>query len=211
MKKIDSQALDILKQAFGLSGATSPVTELTDGVVDQVIDVRPIVRRSRTQAQTEGLYTGVLRNVHPGADSRTATLNPYNAGATANPPYPAPMPRGFDIWLLSAFLTQLSGSGTLSAALRVIVPATKMGLDTLGAPVAATMNTALWDSIVAEGVATVGVKSGQTETMQKIGIRLPRSPDTQLSFGSTSGAAATFDCFVILGVFPVGLGQDAIV
>lgn len=211
MKKIDSQALGILNKAFGLFGRGSPATELTDGIVDQVVDVAPIVRRSRTQARSEGLYTALLRNVHSGAQSRTAVLSPFNASAaTVVAPYPSPFPEAFDLWLLSTFVQQLSGTGTFSGALRVTVPPSKMGLQTIGAPATASMQVAFWDTVVTENT-TFAVKSGQTEPMQKIGMRVPRTPTTTLTFASTSSATATFDCFCILGVFPVGLGQDVVV
>ncbi len=210
MKKIDSQALDILTKALGLQGPGSPVTELTDGIVDQVLEVGPIIRRSRTQAQTAGIYTAAMRNIHGAADSTTSTITPYAAGATAFAPYPSPMPAGFDIWLLSAAVTQLSGTGTISAALRVVIPATVMGISTLGGVVGAVTNVAFWDTILTEST-TFAVKGAISEPSTRIGMRLPRSASTSLIFATTSSAIATFDCFLVLGVFPVALGQDVIV
>ena len=210
MKTIDSQALDVLKKALGLQGPGAPVTELTDGIVDQVIDIGPIVRRSRTQAQTGGLYTGMLRNVHSGATSLTSSLSPFNAGTNALAPFPSPMPRGFDVWLLTAVVTQLSGSGTLSAALRVDYPGGLMGLSTVSLPSGTAQNVAFWNTVVVES-ATFGTKSGTTTPMQEIGLRLIRAPTTAIVFASTSSATATFDCFVTVGVFPTALGQDGLV
>ena len=210
MKKLTSQTLEALSKALGISGPMSPVTELADAVVDQVLDVGPIVRRSRTQGQTDGLYTCMMRNVHAAADSRTSSLLPFNPGTNALAPYPTPMPRGFDVWLLSAFVTQLSGSGTLSAALRVDYPGAAMGLSTVSLPSGTAQNVAFWNTIVVES-STFGTKSGTTTPMQKIGMRLIRSPTTAIVFASTSSALATFDCFLVVGVFPVGLGQDAVV
>jgi len=210
MKKIDSQALESLKNALGLSGPGSPTTELTDGVVDQVIDVGPIIRRSRTQAQTTGLYTAAIRNIHAGASAEANTLNPYDAGVRGVAPYPTPMTRGFDVWLLNAVVIQVSGSGTLSAALRVNCPASIMGLSTTGAGLATAQNLAFWDAVIVEAT-TFGIQAANPKPMQKIGMRLPRSPDTQLIFATTSSAIATFDCFMTVGVFPVALGQDVVV
>lgn len=210
MRKIDSQALDVLAKALDLSGQGSPVTELTDGVVDQVIEVGPIIRRSRTQADTEGIYSAVIRNVHAAANSITATINPYNAGTTAIAPYPTPMPRGFDIWLLTAVVTQISGTGTVSAALRVNVRAGQMGISSFGAATASNQNVAFWDTIVDENIL-FAVKGGVPTPIQRIGMRLPRDPLTGLVFSTTSSAIASFDCYMMLGVFPSGLGQDVIV
>ncbi len=212
MKKIDSQALDILNKALGLPGTGgSPITELTDGVVDQVIDVSQIIRRSRTQAATTGIYTALLRNVHTDAQSLSTLLQPYApVPGTNRAPYPLIMPPGFEVWVLTAVLTQLSGGGTLSAALRINCPGTIMGLTTTGGAEVATMNVALWDAVVAENT-TFGIASAVDQPMQRIGMRLPRAPLTQLIFSSTSSLTATFDCFVTLGVFPVALGQDVLV
>lgn len=210
MKKIDSQALDVLNKALDLRGPGSPATELSDGIVDQMIEIGPIVRRSRTQASTEGIYTGMLRNVHAAADSRAIGLFPFNGGSAAIAPYPAPMPAGFDVWLLSAVVLQASGTGTLSGALRVSYPGRMMGLSTSGGAVGATVNVAFWDTIIDEGTL-FAIKSAQTQPVQNIGLRLPRDTATQLIFASTSSAVATFECFIMLGVFPVALGQDVIV
>jgi len=211
MKKIDSQALDVLQKALGLSGPGSPVTELTDGVVDQVLDVTPIVRRSRTQGQTSGLYTGLLRNAHAAAESKSSLLQPYVAvPGTSLAPYPSVMPAGFDVWVLSAAVTQLSGTGTISAALRVTVPGSVMGISSAAGAAISNYTLAFWDKVIVEG-STFGVTSGDVSPWVRLGFRLPRSGTTQLIFASTSSAIATFDCFVMLGVFPVALGQDVLV
>jgi len=210
MKKIDSQALEVLKEALGLSGAASPVTELTDGIVDQVLWVNDIIRRSRTQAQTGGLYTGILKNTHAAADSRVSALLPYNATIAAIPPYPTPMPRGFDVWILSAAVTQASGTGTLQAALLLECPASVMGLSSTTGAFQSNQNLAFWDTVIVENT-TFGIASGITEPTRKIGLRIPRAPTTALRFASTSSAAAVFDCFITLGVFPTALGQDVLV
>ena len=209
MKKLTSQTLEILSKALGISGPMSPVTELADATVDQVLDISPIVRRSRTQAKSGGIYTAILRNVHTDAESLTSTIIPYNAGALARPPYPSVMPAGFDVWLLFAAVTQLSGGGTLSAALRVNCPASVMGISAVGSQ-PTVQNVGFWDTVVAEAT-TFGVQSGTTHPGKKIGMRLPRDNATTIVFGSTSSLTATFDCFVTLGVFPVALGQDVLI
>lgn len=210
MKKIESQALDVLTKALGLSGAGSPVTELSDGVVDQVLDVASIVRRSRTQGKTTGIYTALLRNIHAGAESKSSLLKPYApSSGTPRAPYPNPMPAGFDVWLLTAAVTQLSGSGTLSAQLRLDIPPTQMGISITGTSVEARMTVANWDAVIAENT-TFGVASAVDKPLWRIGTRIPRSADTDIVFASTSSAIATFDCFMTIGVFPVGLGQDIV-
>jgi len=212
MKKINSAALESMNKALGLSGTGSPVTELTDAIVDQVIEVGPIVRRSLTQAQTGGIYSAQIRNIHTAAESLTGSVTPYLGGTSAKAPYPSPMPAAFDVWLLGAAVTQVSGTGTLSAALSVQYPTSVMGLTNKGGALTTTvMNTAHWDTVVVENT-TFGVSTGELGVpFRKIGLRLPRATGTLIIFGSTSSAAATFDCFMTLGVFPTALGQDVLV
>jgi len=212
VKKIDSDALGILTKALGLSGAGSPITELADGVVDQALDVAPIVRRSRTQAATGGIYIGGLENVHGAGTTLTTSTFPYNVTVGSFAPYPVPMPLQFDIWLLSATMARASGTGTVTAQLQTIYGAAQQGfgVDDGGAATGALtllQTHAYWDTLVTGGTGLL--RSEGPEAI--IGLRLPRpSPTTELRFTSTSSAAATYVCLVTLGVFPVALGQDGL-
>jgi len=212
MKKIDSDALGVLNKALGLTGAGSQITELTDGVVDQALDVVPAIRRGRTQSATEGIYTARLENAHTGATSLSNPINPFAlTGTQAIAPYPSPMPDRFDLWLLAASVRQTSGSGTLSAALHVNYPAHVMGITTIGAVgVIASMTLAFWDAVAVENI-TFGLLNGARGPLARIGHRLPRSITTQIVFATTSSATATFQLLLTLGVFPVSLGQDVLV
>lgn len=211
MKKVDSQALGILTKSLGLSGAGAPVTELTDGVVDQAIDIAPIVRRSRTQAATEGIYIARLVNAHTDAQSLTTSLAPFNPTTTALPPYPLRVSKEFDIWMLSASLRQTSGGGTLSAALFMSTLASHVGMSTTGGAGSITQHAiAFWDALLTEN-QEFGLLAGSGLPFVKIGLRMPRSLSTAIVFASTSSLTATFELAVVLGVFPVALGQDVIV
>jgi len=213
VKKVDSDALGVLNQALGLTGAGSPITELTDGIVDQTLDVVPVVRRGRTQARTDGLYTAVFRNVHSGASSLSSEINPYEVTpAIAIAPYPTPMPRQFDIWLLSATLRRATGTGTLAAALYIRYSAIQQGwgIDDGNAAVAllSIVPFAFWSTVFNTGGTVIGTDGlgGQLNSVQ--GMRLPRDPNLALVFESMSSAASNFTCDLVLGVFPVSLGQD---
>lgn len=213
MKIISSDALGMLTKALGLTGRGAQVTELTDGIVEQNLDVTPIIRRGRTLAGTEGLFMGTLRTVHAGADSATVSWDPYTmTPTTVRAPYPSPVPDTFDIWLLSAWLTQIAGTGTVSATLSMILPATMVGPTTSGSAVPTTSVLAFWDALVTEDVE-FGLLAGSGMPQANIGMRLPRArPNgTEIEFATTSSAAATFECAVMMGLFPVGLGQDCLV
>jgi len=215
LKKIDSQALGILNKSLGLTGSGSPLTELTDGVVDQSIDIAPIVRRSSTPAQTGGIFTGQFANIHPGGDTQVSLIFPYAAAVDLIfPPYLTPMPEQFDIWVLSAAMRGTGGS-TLSAGLFVVTGGAQQGwgVNSLGALLTANANMCLafWDAVRVVGTITIGIAGGAGRATERIGFRLPRSRLTQLQFRSTASAATTFTCDIVLGVFPVALGQDGLV
>jgi len=212
MKLVDSDALGMVNRALGITGSGAAITEFPDGVLDQVLDVSALIRRGRTQGRTTGLYYGVLRNIHAVADNQANDINPFNLAAVGLfPPFPSPIPNRFDLWLLTATVQQAAGTGTLGAALHLVWPTTQQafGIDESGNAVTATppITVAHWDALVTQTVE-FGVLAGSEAPEAKINLRLPPSPDTRIIFQTTSSAAATFDCTLILGLFPVGLGQD---
>ncbi len=214
VKRIDSDALGDVNLALGLSGAGSQLTELADGVVDQVLSVNELARRGRTQQSTQGLYYPTLRNVHSAADNESVTIDVYNVGATAQvEPYPSPMPKQFDVWLLGASLRLVSGGGSIGAtlSLRVGTRAQGFGLVDDGTQVLVSQPIRLvfWNTLITVNSTTFAVQNDR-KPHHTIGIRIPRI-GSELIFASTSGAAATYDCQLIVGVFPAALGQDGVV
>lgn len=213
MKVIDSDALGILNKALGLTGSGSQVTELTDGIVEQNLDVGPIIRRGRTLAGSSGIFVGTWRNVHSAANSVTSVLSPYALASTqARAPFVTPVPPQFDLWVLRSTVVQISGTGTLSAVLNMVLPATMVGLTTTGAGVITTWPVAFWDSLITESIE-FGILAGSLGPIASCNFRLPRGPtnNVQMQFASTSSAAATFDLQVLFGMFPISLGQDCAV
>lgn len=211
-KKLDSDALGDLNRALGLSGAGSRLTELEDGQVDQVIEISNIARRGRTLAGTGGIYTAILRNIHTDAEAQTSTATPYNIALPADrAPWPIPTSRRFDIWLLGASVRRISGSGSINAQLLVAFDASQQawGFDDSAVVVQKASRFALghWNSFLTAGTRVAGgLVNGNT--FLNIGIRLPRNDNTQLEFVSASSATMTLECDMILGLFPVGFGQD---
>ena len=218
MKKIDSDALGELTKALGLTGAGSPLTELADGVVDQALDVVPIIRRGRTIGQSQGLFTGSLQNFHTDAETVTNNIDPYAPGTTfAVPPFPAVVPAQFDVWLLNCTVRRQSGTGTLSAALFFQAPAQNQAWgrdDGGGTNVQQDMQAlAFWDSVITLNT-TFGVFAAAHGPLVPIGIRLPRGTSAStglLRFVSTSSATSVYNLSINFGLFPVTLGQDGVV
>jgi len=211
MKKVDSDALGILNQALGLTGAGSPITELADGVVDQTLDVVPIARRGRTQAATDGLYTAVFRNSHPGSGGLSSEIQPYDVTPGIEfPPYPTPTPRQFDIWLLSATMRRASGSGTIQAALYIRYAQTQQGwgIDDSNNAVSllSIVPVMFWNTVLGTGFTSVVASSG--EVVSRAAMRLPRDRNLSLVFETSASALSVYVCDMVLGVFPISLGQD---
>lgn len=215
MKQIDSDALGIINKALGLEGAGSPITELADGVVDQVLSINEISRRGRTLAGNEGIFTGLLQNAHAGSGTLTSSVFPYAVAVGAIDPYPSPMPTQFDIWLLSVALRRVAGAAGLNDALVVINYTGRQqgfGVDAAAAAVVSlgSMAVAHFDALTTAGVHTAGIDPIKG-LLIKTGIRLPRDLGLSINFVSISAGVATFVLDLVLGVFPVSLGQDGLV
>ena len=214
VRRIDSDALDVLTKAMGLTGPGSQATELLDGTVEQNLNVVPIVRRGRTQAGKEGLYTATIRNSHTGAATVTSPVLPYAVPTVGIiPPYPDPVGPEFDIWLLQASIRQVSGAGTILATLSIRYPGQQgwgLRAGTVFVGVAQAHRLALWDTLISDGTNfAVLAGSGQPSAFPR--TRIPRGGATELIFASVSSETAAFDCQMVLGLFPVSLGQDGLV
>jgi len=209
-KKIDSQYLGDLNLAIGLTGAGSPQTELRDDVVFQTLDVNPIARRGGTLGGTNGLFTIEIHNVHTDAEDIVGSVNPYESGVANLPPFPAVVPRGLEIWVLSASVLRASGSGTFTGLLDMGSQASGISINDSGVQVAQVGSSILasWGSIVNRGGGQViGLAD---EGGSKLGYRLSNAGGLGaiLVFRSSSSATATFVCTIHCGLFPIALGQD---
>lgn len=217
-KLIDSDALGELTKALGLTGSGAPVTELADGVVDQALDVVPIIRRGRTLAPSGGLFTGIMSNEHTGATTITTNINPFAPGAAlALPPFPPTIPPQFDLWLLNATVRRQSGTGTLAAAMFFQPGARNQGwgVDDGGAQVVQQdiQCLAYWNTVFAANTVFAYFASTLGPLMQ-IGMRLPRGTAAfppMLRFVSISSLTSTYNLSINFGLFPVTLGQDGLV
>jgi len=217
VKRIDSDALGPLTKALGLTGAGSPLTELADGVVDQALDVGPIIRRGRTLAGSAGIYGCMLQNVNTGAETILSTVDVYNVAAGNSSIWPAPMPEQFDVWLLGASMRRQSGTGTIVALLSLQIPARAQGfgIDDSGVAVVQVdpMGLVAWNNVVATTTIDAS-KSGDRGPYAQLGIRIPRGTGAStgtLRFSTVSSNTSTWNCNMMMGIFPISLGQDGIV
>jgi len=217
VRRLDSDALNVLTKSLGLTGAGAPLTELADGVVDQILSINEIARRGRTVAGSAGIYACMLQNVNTAAETILSTVNVYNVAAGASSIWPVPMPEQFDVWLLGASMRRQSGTGTIVSMLSMQIPARAQGfgIDDSGVAVAQVdpMGLAVWNSLITTSTID-GSRQGGIGPFAHLGIRIPRGTGAStgtLRFSTVSSATSTWNCNMMMGVFPVSLGQDGIV
>lgn len=211
-QRVAGPALDKVREQLGATGRGDPATRLLDEEVVQTFDVVHSARRGGTQAGTSGLYYPVMRNVHAGSGTIAHPLDFYANEIGIIPPWPAPVPDELDVWLLAATIRQVSGTGTFTGAILMDYrqQSQGFGVDDSGAAIVASdfRVLAFWDSLITQ-TREFGLRDG-ANPRAVLGIRLPRF-GTALTFTSTASALATFDLQLDLGLFPVGLGQDALI
>ncbi len=211
-KAIESDALDRVYRVLGLSGGSGVKgTILDDGNVSQVLTVNELVRRSRTSASSSGWFFTIFQNVHAAAGPLTSSIDPYEPGTNAIPPFPRVVPRGFDIWILRAALRRTAGAGGLDGAVFSYNGGTSQqawGVDDGGGGVQSQdpIPFALFTAIDASTSSPVGV-SGTGQVSVPVNLRLPQGI-VNVTLRTDAAAAATFRGYLTLGLFPEGLGQD---
>lgn len=214
MKRVDSDALIEVNRTLDLAGGgvVAP-TDLNDELLFQILNVNPLVRRARTEAGTNGIYSGLMQNTHVAAGTLTASINPYAPTVTnARTTWPATVPQHFDVWVLGATVSRVGGAGDIDGAvLSAVLAAEQQGwgvLDTGGGlSGTATVLLARWVSTLDVSVATgAHAVLGDGSYYARINQRLHRG--TTIDFASDAAAAANFRCALLLGLFPASLGQD---
>jgi len=214
MADVDSDALLLVRSVLGQSGTAAPGTVLDDGRLDQVLDVNEIVRRSRTLAGTTGMFHGILEATHAAAGDLTTTIDPYNPLAPIAP-WPAPVPDGFDVWLIGGCTVRTGGTAAnwVGGALSIATPAvhTAFSQDQAGAASANAANEqdytfGIWDSLDLTLSSDIGI-TADGEPYIDARMRLRRG--SRIRFRSTAvNGAVTMICVVVVGLFPASLGQD---
>jgi len=214
-KRIISDALLSVNRILGLtSGGETQPTLLDDGNVSQVFTINDAVRRARAGGITSGWFMGILQNVHTGAGSLIATIDPYSAGSAvpALGSWPELIPRGLDIWVLGVSTIRTVGAGTLDGAVMYFNPTARQqawGRDDSGVLVTSSAGIAIarWTDLDASaGSLAIGI-GGNGDAFNWVRLRVERG--TILEFRSdVATASATIRCNFILGLFPEGLGQD---
>jgi len=216
---LDSGALQTLNKVLGATGGEQH-THIDSGNLQLAIDANAIIRRGMTPALSEGLFSFQLRNAHTNTsavETITTEVDPYAVAAgLTGAGYPSPVRQGLDVWLLWVRTNVITAGGFDSGLLSIIYAAVQQGIiaptgttaGILGMPVfwSETENTI--------GDGTLGViltELGSGLGAKPVGLRIPRG--ATLRWRTRRGAVAgthTYDAAGILGLFPAGLGQDAL-
>jgi len=212
-KIINSTALEPINKALGIAGSGDSQTELMDGTVDQVLDVGPMARRGGTLAGTEGIFRVVLQNVHLGAGDLGVSWQPYSsAAAGVIAPFPAVVPDTLEVWILGASV-EFNGVGNFEFATLALTNVQQgFGIDDMGVAYASTdvFTLAYWQTSV-RVLAPFFAAAVSANPFQRINLRIPRKgaiASPFIVFNSQADGVADVNLLMLVGVFPIGLGQD---
>lgn len=221
MATIKGLGLSLIQKLYSLPSAQIlGVTDLDTDSVSQTLPIIPnILRRSDNIIGNNqgGWLQGVMENVHSGADDEVSTYRPYDgtaAGSTtlvgAAAGFPAPIPSGWDLWILGCSLERTSGAGTVVGLLALNGNPLGWGIDDAGAAVTDTplFNLARFTSIVADAAALAYGIGADGQPWQPVNLRLPGQ--IALEFHTTSSAAVTVQLAILMGLFPEAMGQDVV-
>ena len=214
MREFDSPGLRDLHRVIEVSTGPPQIVDLQDEIIQQVIEVSPFIRRRLTPADSVGLFTARVLNSNTGSDTITNDLNPYTTvpASFVGGGYPA-LVENLDVWLLQATMENRSGPTDFGGGfLGIITDATGMGLSNTGAAIAAINILRYLDSEVVFGNRTALADSSSGLSSWTGAIRISRRADTRIRFETvkTGVGVATYNLDLLFGLFPAGLGQDAV-
>ncbi len=217
MREFDSPALSGLRRILQTSTGPPQIVELQDEIIQQVVDLLPVVRRGLTPGRQGGLFTASILNTHVGSDTITGDVNPYAPSTTfVGNGYPAVVdPQEFDVWLLQAYATEVSGGGDFGGGVvGLLTDALGMGWRNEANAIAVRQDLMVFNQETDYGGVThlTDSVSGTTFLNQQGGMVRIGGPaaDTRIRFRTVKAGvgAATYKLFMTLGVFPRALGQD---
>lgn len=168
------------------------------------------------------MFRGLLVNVHGGAGTLSATCRPYALAAGAIAPFPAPVPAGYDLWILGASAQVTAGAPTTTKG-AVSMFSTLQGFGVNDSGVAVVRDDILtilnWPQQAVTAGTLINLVDANGIAFQRPAggaFRIPRQTagaagQVELYFTTTTDALATWELQLYLGMFPVGLGQDGIV
>lgn len=214
MQEVSSLALADVAKTLQLTTGGEQQTEFDDGNLQQVLDVGDMVRRGLVPIGTDGLFGGALETNHIAAGTVSVTIDPYalRPGTDVNPPWP-PLDKmkAYDVWVLGALSATsldtlgVSGGGQFD----ILYPATRV--NAFGFLGAVASRIALFKGESADTVNGVTFLETHTGLTSINGAwRVPRGCTIRFGTNSTGPGTPNYLAMFVVGVFPIGMGQDAI-
>lgn len=201
-----------------MPGALAADADLDDAVVQQTLDMVPFVRRGGAIQAFDGIFTGTIENDHvgPGATSVTTDIDPYNAGGSAFAPFPAEVSREFDVWILGGSAVVSAGAQSITDGFMALIsPVAANGFATGGSQISFLQLLQTFDNVfvfgtgqafLAKAASLEPSDSGTILATSIPALRVPRG--YQIRFSTTAPGVSTYIAQMLIGLFPVGLGQD---
>jgi hypothetical protein len=206
VREIDTDALAAVMPSLGIGnpGTATRSAMFDDENLQQMLDINPLVRRARAIVPSEGIFLGNMSNSHAGAGELTETLDPYLPAADAQPPYPAALPDGFDVWICG--VSGLITTDTLTvASLQLVYPAS---MTAFTAALGCSPMYAMFDGSASKGsgIRPCIANGDVSKVFQGRPLRLRRG--AELRWRTVVTGAAEISANIIFAVLPSGLGQD---
>lgn len=208
---LDSGALQGLNRLLGLTGGPEK-TAVDVANLQTVLDVADVVRRGQCLIPSDGVFTARFYNNFAAAGQVTGTIKPYGGtiGFDRFSPWPLEVPERLDVWILGAVAESSVAAAVDSMTLSVVLRAVQMAFSTTGQGAVATrFPLAFWDTFVTQQASAIYGVNENGRVWTPIGLRLPRGTH-DLDFHADANAACEVQIRVLLGLFPAGLGQDAL-
>ena len=211
MREIDTDALAAVLPSLGIGnpGTATRSADFDDEVLQQTLDVNPLVRRARAIVPSEGIFLGNMLNQHAIAGQKVCDLDPYTpAAGIAQSPYPSPLPSGFDVWIIGVG-GFASTDSVLVASLQLVYGASETAFTVPGpTPLGCSPIYALWNDSVSKGAGTRALTT--TTDVSKVfqGAPLRLRKGVIVRWRSEASAACDISANIVFAVLPSGLGQD---
>lgn len=218
MQEVDSAALTRVSKVLQLSTTGAELTEFQDELLQQVLDVAPMVRRGLTLDISGGIYTATILNTHVGSDTITTDVNPYVPATTfVGNGFPAEVSDAFDVWLLGLHAQNITAPGDFGGGFFGIITGTLgMAWRNEAGSIAMVQVIDLWKQETSGTgnlvVLTAEFAAPAATGFIKLPMRIRRSADVRFRFETVKSGvgAGTYKVFLTLGLFPAGLGQDVV-
>lgn len=213
MKEFDSPGLRELHRVLEMSKGPPQFVDYQDELVQQAVGLNPFLRRALAPGIGGGIFTASMLNTHVGSDTIVTDVNPHTPGTTfVGDEYPDPVPDNLDVWLLAAHSINVTAPGDFGGgSLSLLTDALGMGWRNEANAIAVNSLVEIYTQELAVGNAVM-LTGGGSDDFTQLDIHRRITPNTLIRFETVKSGvgAGSYKCFLWLGLFPAGMGQDGV-